>query len=279
MGQLPTNRVVPTSPFHHTGADFAGPIKVKRGHTRKPVHIDTYICVFVCMATKAVHLEMVFNLTTEDFLAALRRFVARRGFPETLTTDNGSNFIGAQRELQKMYQLLNSSETQSSLDRFCTSHSIKWMHSPARSPHFGGLWEAAVKSTKMILYKTVNPHHLAVDEFLTLLVDIESVLNSRPLVPLDSSPEDGTEVLTPGHFLVGKALKSIPTEVPLNKETRLLRRWNLCQRLSDDFWKRWVQEYILHLQRMNKWSYPQREVRVGDIVLLKDTDLFVQPGH
>ena len=114
------------------------------------------------------------------------------------------------------------------------------------------------------------------DELFTLLVEIKSVLNSRPLVPLDSGPEDGTEVLTPGHFLIGKALKSIPTTVPIHRNINVLRRWNLCQRLAANFWERWVREYILHLQRFNKWSRPQRQVQVGDIVLLKDTDLFVR---
>ena len=226
------------------------------------------------MATKAVHLEMVLNLTTADFLAALRRFVARRGCPETLATDNGTNFIGAQRKLKMLYQFLNSSETQLSVDRFCTTQNVKWKHTPARSPHFGGLWEAAIHSMKLLLYKVVGSHCLSMDELFTLLVEVESVLNSCPLVPLDSSPEDGVEVLTPGHFLVGKAFKSIPAVIPVHKSINVLRRWNLCQRLAADFWERWVKEYVLHLQRFNKWSRPQHQVQVGDVVLLKDTDLF-----
>ena len=111
-------------------------------------------------------------------------------------------------------------------------------------------------------------------ELFILLVEVKSVLNSRPLVPLDSSPEDGVEVLTPGHFLVGKALKSISAAIPVHKSIYVLRRWNICQRLAADFWERWVKEYVLHLQRFNKWSHPQRQVQVGDMVLLKDTDLF-----
>ena len=234
MGQLPASRVIPISPFHHTGADYMGPLKIKRGYTCKTSSIDVYVCVFVCMATKAVHLEMVLNLTTSDFFAALRQFVAQRGCPETLATDNGSNFVGAQRELQRIYQLLNSGEAQSSVDRFCTTQNIKWTHSPARSPHFGGLWEAAVRNMKRLLYKVVDPHYLSMYELFTLLIEIESVLNSRPLMPLDSGPEDGMEVLTPGHFLVGKALKSIPTTVPIHRNNNVLRRWNLCQRLTPD---------------------------------------------
>ena len=102
MGQLPVSRVTPTSPFYHTGADFAGPLMVKRGYTRNRTLIKTYVCIFVCMATKAVHIEMVLDLTTERFLAALRRFVARRGCPVNLATDNGSNFVGAEQDLKEM---------------------------------------------------------------------------------------------------------------------------------------------------------------------------------
>ena len=222
LGQLLASRVTPTSPFHHTGADFAGPLMVKRGFTRNRTLVKTYVCVFVCMVTKAVHLEMVTDLTSEAFLAALRRFIGRRGCPETLATDNGSNFVGAQNELREMYSFLNSPATQKSTDLFCTTHHIKWTHSPARSPHFGGLWEAAVKSMKLLLYKTVRPHHLFTHELFTILVEVEAALNSRPLIPLESGPADGLEVLTPGHFLVGKALKAVPVEMYLDLNIRSL---------------------------------------------------------
>ena len=101
MGQLPFSRVTPSSPFHHTGADFASPIMVKRGYTRARILEKSYICVFICMPTKAVHLEVVRNLSAEGFLAALRCFVARRGCPETLATDNGTNFRGAQKGVER----------------------------------------------------------------------------------------------------------------------------------------------------------------------------------
>ena len=205
MGQLPPSRVIPTS-FYQTGADFAGPIMVKRGYTRARTLVKTYICVFICMATKAVHLEVVQDLSSDGFLATLRCFVARRGCPETLTTDNGTNFIGAQMELKDLYDLLNTPKTQDAVDRYCTAQSIKWSHTPTRSPHFGGLWEAAVKSMKLLLNKVVGPHHLFIDELYSLTVEVESVLNSRPLTPLDCASDDGIEVLTPGHFLVGKSL-------------------------------------------------------------------------
>ena len=114
-------------------------------------------------------------------------------------TDNGSNFIGAQRELKDLYDLINTPNTQNDVDSYCTAHHIQWTHTPARSPHFGGLWEAAVKSMKQLFTKVVGPHNLFMDELYSLTVEIEAALNSRPLTPL---ADDGIEVLTPGHFLI-----------------------------------------------------------------------------
>ena len=154
MGQLPANRVTPTAPFQHTGTNFAGPVLVKHGYTRARTLEKTYICIFVCMATKAVHLEVVRDLSPEGFLAALRCFVARRGCLSTLATDNGSIFIGAQKELKHLYNLINTPKVQNDVDHYCTAHHIQWTHTPAHSPHFGGLWEAAVKSMKQLFTPT-----------------------------------------------------------------------------------------------------------------------------
>ena len=195
-GQLPASRVIPTSPFHYTGADFAGTIMVKRGYTCARTLMKTYNCVFIGMATMAVHLEVVRDLFSDGFLAALRCFVARRYCPETLTADNCTNFIGAQRELKDLYNLLNAPKTRDAVDRYCTAQSIKWSRTPARSPHIGGLWEAAVKSMKLLLNKVVGPHHLFIDELYSLNFEVESVLNCCPLTPLNSASDDGIEVLT-----------------------------------------------------------------------------------
>ncbi len=248
---------------------------VKRGYTRARTLEKTYICVFICMATKAVHLEVVRDLSSAGFLAALRCFVARRGCPATLTTDNGTNFIGAQKELKELYDFLNTPTAQNAVDRYCTAQNIKWSHIPARSPHFGGLWEAAVKSMKLLLAKVVGPHNLFIDELYSLTVEIEAVLNSRPLTPIDSSPDDGIEILTPGHFLVGKSLKSVPAPDLSTRNINGLSRWNLRQRLIADFWKRWSNDYITHLNNFKKCHQPQHSIAVGDIVLVKDSDLFI----
>ena len=120
MGELPSARIMPAPPFSKTGVDFAGPVTLKRGHTRKPSYVKAYISLFICLATKAVHLELVSSLSTADFLAAFRRFVARRGCPVEVLSDNGTNFVGANRELQELYQHLESQESKQSDNSFTT---------------------------------------------------------------------------------------------------------------------------------------------------------------
>ena len=185
------------------------------------------------MATKAVYLEVIRNLSAEGFLADLRCFVAH-GCPETLVTDNGTNFRGAQKELKDLYDLLQAPKTQNAVNRYCTTQHIKWTHAPARSPQLGGLWEAAVKSMKLLLAKVVDSHNVFIDELYSITVEIEAILNSRPVTPLDSAQDDGIEVLTPGHFLVGKALKSVPAPDLSTCKYNNLSRWNLRQRIMLD---------------------------------------------
>ena len=139
MAPLPACRTTPSPPFQLVGIDFAGPLLCKRGHTRKPVIVKAYVCVFVCMAVKSVHLELVADLTTESFLACFKRFAARRGLPTTVYSDNGTNFVGAQRELKAAFDLLQDP----SLHTFAADRGIDWVFSPGRAPHFGGLYNSS----------------------------------------------------------------------------------------------------------------------------------------
>ena len=147
MGQLPPQRVTPSAVFSKTVVDFTGPFTLKKGHTRRPVLIKSYVCVFVCFCTKAAHLEPVSDLTTEAFLAPLSRFIARRGLPKELFSDNGSNFVDASHDLKDFYSFLSLHSVQNSIFQFLSSQQIFWHFSPERAAHFGGLWEAVVKST------------------------------------------------------------------------------------------------------------------------------------
>ena len=138
MGQLPTERVTPGLVFKNIGVDYAGPVYIKYGHVRKPVIVKAYIAVFVSLSVKAVHLELVSDLTTEAFLATLRRFVSRRGKPSLIWSDNGPNFVGADRELRDLFTFLKQQQTDSLISDFCSSQHIIWRFIPKHSPHFGG---------------------------------------------------------------------------------------------------------------------------------------------
>ena len=267
LGQLPAERVTPASTFNKVGVDYAGPFQIKYGHVRKPIVLKAYICLFVCLAVKAVHLELVSDLTAEAFIAALRRFVARRGCPSLIWSDHGTNFVGANRELREFNVFLSSQITQGAISEFCSSHNIEWKYIPERSPHFGGLWESAVKSVKNHLKCIVSPVKLPFEEFITVLTQVEACLNSRPLIPNNSTDDDGIEVLTPGHFLIGKPVTALPDPQISYRAVALLRRWHLCQCLVRHFWQRWENEYLSSMNKLSKW----RNVTVGDIVILQES--------
>ncbi len=271
-GQLPSDRLRPGTVFNVVGVDYAGPLLIKSGSTRKPTIRKAYLCVFVSFAVKAVHLELVSDLTSEAFLAALRRFIARRGLPSTLWSDNGKNFVGAARELKELFQFLAESRTQEVISGFCSSNGIQWKFIPEHAPHFGGLWEAAVKSAKTHLKKVVGQVKLSFEELATVLAQIEACLNSRPLTPLPCSV-DGYDVLTPGHFCIGRPLRALPDPQSSYQPMSILRRWNLCQTLVRHFWRRWSSEYVLFLRWYAKWNHPSRNLQVGDLVCVHEDGL------
>lgn len=148
------------------------------------------------MSVKAVHLKLVSDLTTEAFLATFNRFVARRGLPSSVYSDCGTNFVGASK---KLFDLANNPKTQEQLS---STFTCNWQFNPPSVPHFGGLWEAAVRSTKHFLVRIMGNQVLTLEELSTVLYRIESALNSRPLTPSSNDPND-LECLTPGHFLIG----------------------------------------------------------------------------
>ena len=234
--------------------------------------MKAYVCVFVSLSVKALHLELTSDLTTEAFIASLRRFISRRGKPSLIWSDNGSNFVGASRELKEFMEFLRSQKTQMIISKFCSVENIQWKFIPEHAPHFGGLWEAAVKSVKTHLRRVISHHKLTFEEFNTVLTQIEACLNSRPLVPIPHD-DDGVEALTPGHFLIGRPLEALPDPAFSYRKISILRQWHLCQSLVRQFWKRWSLEYIRILQCFNKWHHPTRNIASGDIVVLREDNL------
>ncbi|XP_076284778.1 uncharacterized protein LOC143211196 [Lasioglossum baleicum] len=227
MGNLPAARVTEGRPFVNSGIDYCGPFYIKERQFRNRVRVKIYVAVFVCFATKAVHLEIVGDLTTEAFMAALKRFIARRGICKNLYSDNGTNFVGANHELMELQQTLSKDEK---FNHFLNSKAISWHFIPALSPHFGGLWEAAVKSFKHHVKRVVGEELFTYEQFNTFVIEVEAILNSRPLTPLSSDPND-ISALTPGHFLIGDSLTCITetdfSETPSNR----LSTWQHIQKV------------------------------------------------
>ncbi|XP_045482785.1 uncharacterized protein LOC123686595 [Harmonia axyridis] len=168
MASLPENPVTQAKPFLNSAVDFGGPYYITSTRHRGVKACKAYICVFVCLVTKAVHLELASDLSSETFLSALQRFVARRGRIQTIFCDNATNFVGASKQL-KLMQTAAQQEF------------INFKFSPPSGPHFNGLAEAGIKSLKLHLTKVIGDQVLSYEEFNTILTLVESSLNSRPL--------------------------------------------------------------------------------------------------
>ncbi|XP_023312160.1 uncharacterized protein LOC108913397 [Anoplophora glabripennis] len=259
MGNLPQTRISQVKPFSCVGVDYAGPFPITLGKARGAKARKAYLCLFICFATKAIHLELASDLSTDAFIGALRRFIARRGRCSRIFSDCGSNFIGANRELTKYMKLSVEAET------------ITWNFNPPSAPHFGGLWESGVKSVKTHLSRVIGNQVLTYEELNTLLIQIESLLNSRPLCSLSSDPND-LSVLTPGHLLTMEPLTSVPDPDLSHLSLNRLSRWQLIQRMHQAFWSRWKNEYLHNLYQRSKWSQYQsfKPTNVGTLVLIKD---------
>ena len=184
MGNLPKDRLVFDRPFLRSGVDYCGPFYIKEKHFRNRNKIKIYTAIFVCFTTKALHIELVSDLISEAFLAALRQFFARRGKSSDLYSDNATNFQGAKREIDDICTLLKSQSHNEKIAKSLANENTTWHFIPSSSPHFGGLWESAVKSLKHHITRVIGDTLLAFENLLTYVAEIEAVLNSRPLTPL-----------------------------------------------------------------------------------------------
>lgn len=268
MGDLPKGRVIPTRCFSTSGVDYAGPFLVKMHVLKRVQPIKVYICLFICFTTKAVHIEVVTDLTADAFIASLTRFTSRRGLVNHLHSDCGTNFKGAAVKLTKCFQdLYKDPKTR----LYAEKNEIIFHFLPPHAPHQGGLWERAVRSAKHHLHRVVGNQILTYEEFTTLTTRIEAMLNSRPIVPLSADPND-LEPLTPGHFLVGGPLTSIVEPELVTTPLNRLRRWQLVQSFAQHIWSRWQQEYLQTLQYRPKWTTHQDNLKIGDLVVVHESN-------
>ncbi len=262
MSDLPVERVLPDlPPFTNVGVDYFGPVEIRKGRST----VKRYGVIFTCMASRAVHLEMAYSLNTDSCINAIRRFLCRRGQVVQLRSDNGTNFVGAERALREAVAALDHTKIQHAL----LSKGLKWVFNPPAGPHVGGIWERLIRLVKKVLYSTVRQQSMDDESFQTLLCEIEAILNGRPITKSSDDVND-LEALTPNHILL---LKSKPLMTPglfNERDLYIRKRWRQVQYLSGLFWKRWVREYLPLLQERQKWVRPRRSFTVGDIVVVMD---------
>ncbi|GFW47008.1 integrase catalytic domain-containing protein [Trichonephila clavipes] len=238
---LPALRVEQSAPFSVVGIDFGGPLYTKDENKH-------YIVLFTCAVTRALHLELVNNLTIETFLLALRRFISHRGLCSKILTDNAKTFKKSELELKNLLKIISDPTVKA----FYASHKIYWQFIMERAPWWGGFYERLIRTVKLALRKTVGRATLFRDELETLLIEIEGVLNSRPLTYIFSE-FDEPEPLTPSHMILGRRVNSLPParlnfDSNLSNRKVLIKRFNYRERLLNMFWTKWSKEYICMLK-------------------------------
>ncbi|XP_062713800.1 uncharacterized protein LOC134290641 [Aedes albopictus] len=265
MASLPPERLTPfVRPFSYVGIDYFGPYLVKIGRAS----VKRWVALFTCLTIRAIHLEIAATLSTDSCKKAIRRFIARRGAPLEVFTDNGTNFVGAGRELAEEIRNLNNE-----LNSTFTNSHTQWRFNPPAAPHMGGCWERMVRSVKVALGSVPTLRKLDEESFWTMLAEAESMINSRPLtfVPLTT---DSEECLTPNHFLMmsSKGVKQ-PVKDPICEKAALKDSWSTLQMVLDHFWKRWLLEYLPTITRRSKWFQDVRPIKAGELVIIADEKL------
>lgn len=258
MGQLPLPRIKISKPFSYVGVDYAGYFDCKCVAHRTVRYYKIYAAIFICLTTRAVHIEVVPDLSTDGLIEALIRMTARRGLPVHMYSDNGTNMVGAGKLLTFDREKLES---------FAANERFQWSYIPPRSPNFGGIWEAAVRSAKKHLAVVVKGQVLNVLEYCNIFTRIEAILNSRPLC-YRADAEQGNEAITPAHFLIGDSLLAVP-QIDDDSSIPLSRRLQLIRSQINSFWRIWSKDYINQLQQRVRWQTRQPNLAAGQVVLLK----------
>ena len=263
MASLPEDRLLPDQPpFTNTGVDFFGPFEVKRGRGT----VKRYGVMFTCLTLRAVHIEVADSLDTDSCINAIRRFICRRGQVTIMRSDNGTNFVAAERELRVAIQQLDNER----IERVLQPKEIKWIFNSPAASHQGGVWERQIRTARRILNSLLKEQPVNDDCLHTVMCEVESIINGRPLTSVSDDAND-IEPLTPNHVLLLKAQPTLPPGIFSKDDTYTRRRWKQVQYLADLFWTRWTREYLPLLQERQKWLKPRRNFMAGDVVLLVDS--------
>lgn len=265
MADLPQDRVEPSPPFTYCGMDCFGPFTVKQG--RKET--KRYGLLLTCMCSRAIHIEMLDDMSTDVFINGLRCFIAIRGAVRQIRSDQGSNFIGAKNEFEREANV-------NKVTSFLSERQCDFVMNAPYSSHTGGVWERQIKTVRSVLDSVLLLSQGRLDDssLRTVFYEVMSIVNGRPLAVNEMADPNALEPLTPNHILTAKSNVPQPPPGDFVKEDLYLRkRWRRVQYLLEQFWARWKREYIAQISLRTKWHEPRRNIREGDIVLVKDVDL------
>jgi hypothetical protein len=269
IADLPEDRVSEAPPFTYCGVDLFGPFLIKEGRRE----MKRYGCLFTCLSCRAIHIETTNSADTDAFINALRRFIARRGNIRLLRSDNGTNFVGAENELLKESQI-NTEQVKQFLLK--NGSDFVFQRNPPYASHMGGVWERQIRTVRDILASLLKQHSHTLDDelFRTLLTEVESIVNCRPLTVETLTDKDVVLPLSPNQLLTMKTKVTLPLSSNFeHNDLYCRRRWRRVQHLANEFWSRWKKEYLSSLQTRPKHNFKRRNFQIGDIVLLKEESL------
>ena len=259
-GNLPKSRTQASRPFQVIGVDFAGPIRYT---SRAKTESKAYLALYACSLTRAVHLDLLKSLETSEFIGSLKRFIARRGRPEIIYSDNGSTFKAADKWLKKVQQDERFHDLLAGL-------TIKWQFNLSRAPWWGGQFERLIGLFKAAFYKTIGNGTLRWAELEEIVLDVEVALNNRPLTYLDEDIQ--LPVLTPNAMLQIDSNHLPELQLHHLPEKNLRRRAKFLLKCKEVMWKRWTAEYVRSLRESHRRAGGKQTChpQVGDVVIIQD---------
>lgn len=269
MADLPTERVEASAPFTYCGLDCFGPFLVKDGRKE----MKRYGLIVTCLASRAIHIDTLDDMSTDAFINGLRNVIAIRGNIRLIRCDRGTNFVGACNEFKSAWDHLDTNRIAAALlDSNC-----EFAFNPPASSHMGGVWERQIRTIRSVLNGLLkrSGQRLSTSSLRTLLYEVMAIVNSRPLSVESLETPDGPRPITPNHVLTMKPAVILPPPgVFEDSDLYVRKRWRCVQRLADEFWNAWRREYLVSLQVRHKWLRPRENVEVGDVVVLHDPNEF-----
>lgn len=266
MKNLPLERLQPSPPFTNIGVDFFGPFAIK-GEVQKRTRGKCYGVIFTCLVSRAVYVDVSNDYSTDSFLQVMRRFASIRGWPRKVYSDNGTQLVAASKELKNVVKGLD----ETTLKRYSMEHGTEWSFTPADAPWMNGVTEALVKSVKRALNAAIGDQVMRFSELQTVMFEAAQIVNQRPIGRHPTNPEDGS-YLCPNDLLLGRSSPTVP-QGPFQERISHQFRFDYIQKVIESFWKKWTRDYFPDIIIRQKWHVDKRNVKMGDVVLIQDSNL------